>query len=234
MATRLGALAPRVIGVVLVLLFASATFTFAASQQAPAPAPTPAAAAPQTSTLVVPDVTGQAYVFAKGMLEDAGFAWRLAPGSKGYAAARVVAQFPKRGVEVVNTGAPTLVLKLQASPKYHRGTRAPDQASPYAGTPLRLAHAPALPKPKAKAKVKTHKVTPAAKPKSTPKPVAPAPKSTPQPRKQPAPARPPAFTVAGAPKEPLDEMSLPDRARLLATWVGAHDDSSASNVNHWL
>ena len=61
-------------------------------------APAQPAAAPHRRaavTLAVPDVTGQAYVFAKGMLEDAGFAWRVAKGSNGYAGYRVVAQSPE-------------------------------------------------------------------------------------------------------------------------------------------
>ena len=63
------------------------------------------------SMLVVPDVRGQAYVFAKGILEDAGFAWRV-PGARGFAANTVVGQSPLPGTRVVDTGAPLVTLRL--------------------------------------------------------------------------------------------------------------------------
>jgi len=47
------------------------------------------------------------------------------------------------------------------------------------------------------------------------------------------PARPPAFTLAGAPKEPLDEMTLPARALRLQHWVAGRPKTGA-NVRHWL
>jgi hypothetical protein len=47
-------------------------------------------------------------------------------------------------------------------------------------------------------------------------------------------ARPPAFHVAGAPKEPADEISLPARAELLRRWVAAHRSPTNENVHHWL
>ena len=47
-------------------------------------------------------------------------------------------------------------------------------------------------------------------------------------------ARPVAFAVAGAPKEPLKEMPLPARAQLLRSWVAAHPRPNDANVRHWL
>ena len=78
------------------LLIAGGTLTLAADQ-APIDRPTlvPVAAAP--ATLTVPDVTGQAYVFAKGILQDHGFAWHVTGPVQGYAANTVVEQRPPPG-----------------------------------------------------------------------------------------------------------------------------------------
>jgi hypothetical protein len=48
------------------------------------------------------------------------------------------------------------------------------------------------------------------------------------------PPRPPAFRVAGAPREPLDEITLPARARRLEAWLAARRNPTAANVHHWL
>src|SRR5438067_1470300 len=54
------------------------------------------------------------------------------------------------------------------------------------------------------------------------------------PKGAPAPAkRPPAFVVAGAPKEPLHEMPLVQRAKLLSTWIASHPRTPAT-VRHFL
>ena len=47
-------------------------------------------------------------------------------------------------------------------------------------------------------------------------------------------ARTPAFKVAGAPAEPLDEIVLSARAKQLAAWVEKHPHRTAANVDHWL
>ena len=46
--------------------------------------------------------------------------------------------------------------------------------------------------------------------------------------------RPVAFVVPGAQKEPLDEMPLPQRAKLLEHWLAAHPKPTDANVKHWL
>jgi hypothetical protein len=70
------------------------------------------------------------------------------------------------------------------------------------------------------------KPAPAAKPTAAVKPAAkPAAKPT---------VREPAFRVAGAPKEPADEIPLSTRAKRLAAWVEAHPRRTPANVNHWL
>src|SRR5690242_16516792 len=68
----------------------------------------PSAAKPPLATLVVPSVVGEAFVFAKGDLGDAGFAWRVAGRVHGYAANTVVAQSPAAGTKVQDTGAPEI------------------------------------------------------------------------------------------------------------------------------
>jgi hypothetical protein len=40
--------------------------------------------------------------------------------------------------------------------------------------------------------------------------------------------------VVGAPKEPLDEIPLPDRARRLDAWLTRDRGPTAANQRHWL
>jgi hypothetical protein len=88
--------------------------------------------------LVVPDVCRLAYVFAKGRLQEAGFAWKLSGPIQGYAGNRVLRQIPAPGTAVVDTGAPTVALLLGHSEGYVvRGT--PDNHAPYEGTTLEIA-----------------------------------------------------------------------------------------------
>jgi hypothetical protein len=47
-------------------------------------------------------------------------------------------------------------------------------------------------------------------------------------------SRPPAYAVPGAPKEPLDEITLTARAKNLEAWVAAHPNMTNANVRHWL
>ena len=80
---------------------------------------------------------------------------------------------------------------------------------------------------------------------ATPLPVSPRGAKNPAPApataKPAAPARPaspskrsPDFTVPGAPKEPVKEIPLPQRARLLAGWIAAHPKPTDANVRHFL
>jgi hypothetical protein len=48
------------------------------------------------------------------------------------------------------------------------------------------------------------------------------------------PQRPPAFHVSGAPREPLDEIALPARARRLQAWLTPRRSLSRANLRHWL
>jgi hypothetical protein len=251
MALRLGVIVPRVFVVVVVALLATATITFAADTRGGPAAPAHPQTTPQ-KVLLVPDVRGQAYVFAKSTLEEAGFAWRVTGSVQGYASNLVSGQSPAPGSRVYDTGAPAIALSLRLNPRYPQaGT--PENTSPFDTTPLRLvggsapkAKPKAKPKvkakPKAKPKVKAkpkakHVVKPKAKPKPKPKPkpkAKPKPKHEPKPKPAPKAARPPAFSVPGAKPEPLDEIPLPARAKRLDAWVSAHQSPTDATVSYWL
>ena len=223
MAGRLASLLPRFVALPLLAVLGTATITFAANQQLSAPqAPPQPAAASVSSVLVVPDVRRQAFVFAKGTLEDAGFSWVVAGPVKGYAANTVSSQSPEPGARVVDNGSPIVRVTLAANESYGE-EGSPEDAAPYGGTELKLAGGtPGVePEPEAEAAAPQPKAKPALAAK--PKPAA----------KKPA-ARPPAFVAAGAPKEPLGEMPLTDRARLLGRFLAAHPKPTNAAVNHFL
>lgn len=234
MAVRLAALLPRAVVVALVWVLATAALTFAADTTiiGPSSATSSKSVPAKAPELVVPSVTGQAYVFAKGILEDAGFAWHLTGPVFGYASNRVMAQTPAAGTRVVDTGAPMIVLRLVRGAYAEKGR--PVGTSSYPGTKIKLANlaaatVPAAPvkrpaaKPAAKHVVKPVTkpvVKPVTKPKLASKPAGPS-------------KRPPAFSVPGAPAEPLDEITLPARALRLEAWLKSRPRSSA-NVQKWL
>jgi len=223
MAVRLAALLPRAVIVAIIWVLGTAAFTLAADNTIVGPAtPDPATGAAKAQTeLVVPSVSGQAYVFAKGILEDAGFAWRVVGSVHGFSSNRVMTQSPSAGTRVLDTGAPTIVLRLVRGPYAQLGR--PVDVSPYRGTVVRLAGLASVTTPAAKPPTAKPKAKAAPKPKA--KPVV---KTTVKPA-----ARPPAFTAAGAPKEPLDEISLPARALRLQHWA-VNRPKTGANVRHWL
>ena len=227
MAVRLAALLPRAVVVALVWVLATAAFTFAADTTIIGPSSATSTSTPaKAPELVVPSVTGQAYVFAKGILEDGGFAWHVTGGVRGYASNRVMAQSPAAGTRVVDTGAPMIVLRLVRGAYAEKGR--PVGTSSYPGTKIKLANLAAATVPVAPV------TKPAAKPAAKPvvKPVVkPKPKLAPKPVVQSK--RPPAFSVPGAPKEPLDEITLPARALRLEAWLAQRPKTSA-NVQNWL
>src|SRR3954468_21028318 len=96
MSLRLSYLLPRVFVLVIVALLATATISFAAETRS-TPANTPTSEPAAKAILLVPDVRGQAYVFAKSSLEEGGFAWRVVGGAQGYAANKVATQSPLPG-----------------------------------------------------------------------------------------------------------------------------------------
>ena len=227
MAVRLAALLPRAVIVALVWILGTAAFTLAADNTIVGPSkPNPAAGAAAAQTeLVVPSVSGQAYVFAKGILEDSGFAWHVVGSVRGYSSNRVITQSPAAGTKVVDTGAPTVTLRLVRGPYAQLGR--PVDVSPYRGTAIRFAGLTAVTTPAAKPAAKPA-VKPAPKPVAKPKKNKKVVKTTAKPA-----ARPPAFVLAAAPKEPLDEITLPARAVRLQHWVTGRPKTGA-NVRHWL
>ena len=92
-------------------------------------------ASPPAPALTVPQVERRPYVFVKGLLEEAGFAWRVVGPVRGFPANFVVSQNPRAGTAVVDNGAPTITLVLERNPTLaERGV--PIQRSPYHGTPV--------------------------------------------------------------------------------------------------
>jgi PASTA domain len=243
-AARLSLFLPRFVIVTLIALLTTATLTFAAENRmlaAPAQAEAPAApAAP--AVLVVPDVRDEVYVFAKGTLEEAGFAWRVTGSVAGYSANRVAGQAPAPGTRVRDTGAPEIALTLRLNPGYPQKGE-PEASSPYPGTAIQLADLAvdrvAAPKkaekraavPKRKAPKKKQAPAPTKKARKEPKAKA-RPKPAGKPKR--TPNRPPAFAVPGGRPEPRHELPLTTRAKLLGVWLSSHRTPTDANVRHWL
>jgi hypothetical protein len=236
---RFGTLLPPAVVVALAWVLGTAAFTFAADKTqliGSTPKPNPAAA--QAPELTVPAVTGQAFVFAKGMLEDSGFAWRVVGSVHGYAGNQVIAQSPAAGTHVVDTGAPTVVVNLVRGKYAENGT--PEDTPSYTGTAIKLVgvtEPAAAPKVKPVTKPKPAKPVVKKKKPVAKKPVAkkqkPAAKKRKPAAKTPA-KRPPAFVLPRAPKEPLDEIPLTARADKLAGWIDSHPRRTNRNVQRWL
>ena len=214
---------PKLVALTLVWILATSSVTFAASARAPKQAAPQLPAAPKTQPLlIVPDVRRQAYVFAKGILEDGGFAWRVQGSVKGYAANKVATQKPAPGTRVVDNGAPTITLQPRAERRL-RGARAPRERLAAARHP----HRP--PRPGGEA------VQAVAKPAKPAAPVQETPAEEAPPAEAPADQdRKPAFVLAGAPAEPLDEMPLPARARLLEQRLAGEGRPAPELVQDWL
>jgi hypothetical protein len=228
MALRLGAVLPRLVLVLLAFALGTATLTFAAAKRMADSTTVPATTTPaEPIALVVPDVGGQAYVFAKGILQEGGFAWRIGPGARGFAPYTVISQSPAAGTRVVDTGAPLVTLRLARTAGYKESKHTPDDASPYAGTAIRLADLAANVTPA------RPKVAPKPKPKVAPKPAV-KPKAKVAAKPAAAHPRKPDFVRSGARTEPADEMPLTVRARRLDAWIAAHPHANDANVKHWL
>lgn len=164
--------------------------------------------------LVVPDVRRQPYVFAKGILDDAGFSWRVKGKVEAYPANTVAKQSPAPGTLVVDTGAPRIVLTLKRNKDYEqRGLPQPN--SPFKGTKIVLwEDAGAVPEAPIEAPSEPDPAAPSTPPASTSEAETEAETETAE--------RQPAFIVPGAPPEPVEEITLIARAeRLEALLAGA-------------
>lgn len=211
--------------------------------------------------LIVPDVRNLPYVFAKGTLEDAGFAWRVEGSVEAYAVNLVAKQSVEPGTKVVDTGAPTIVLTLKRNPDYEE-VGLPDDSSPYPGTKLQLAYegpgdsgqedssqegasetgaenggesatagaaddaADQASAPSTDAENAAETVGPADGEELSEEEAA-------QIGARDADIRPPAFLEPGAPPEPLDEMPLPKRARLLGAWLAKQQAMGPAAWDHY-
>src|SRR5687767_1278462 len=128
--TSLASLVPRFVALPLIALLCTATLTFAANSQLTGPStPAQPTATPVPTVLVVPDVRRQAFVFAKGTLEDSGFSWKVSGPVQGFAANIVAGQSPEPGTRVVDTGNPTIQLTLSANRRYKQ-EGSPENAAP--------------------------------------------------------------------------------------------------------
>ena len=242
MADRLRAHLPLVAIFVVAGLAGTATLTYAAGRKLDSAHGTAAKATP-VAPLVVPDVEGQAFVFAKGALEDAGFAWQVVGSVHGFAANTVATQSPAPGTRVIDTGAPLVTISLKRNAGYEQVGQ-PQDASSYQATALRPAALASALGPAHPATDATTTTTPAPTATTTTA-AATTPATTTPATSKPAPAkpatkpawpqsRPPAFTVPGGRTEPLDEMPLPDRALALKRWLEAHHTKTSRNVSYWL
>jgi len=133
---RFAAYLAKFAAVVVVVAAATAGGTWAASHGVPVTGATPKVPVVkphQQAVLMVPDVRNLAFVFAKGQLEDAGFAWRVVGKVQGFPANTVVAQTPSPGAKMLDNGAPVVVLTLEKTKGYPQ-TGEPQDSSPYAAS----------------------------------------------------------------------------------------------------
>jgi PASTA domain len=232
MAARFTALIPRLLALTVIWLLGAATFTLAADKKAtPLDTGTGAASAARPTVLTVPDVRGKAYVFAKGILQDAGLAWRVRGAVQGYAANAVVWQSPVPGSRIIDNGMPTVSVRLSKNAAYgERGL--PENESPYVGTRVvylsdwRDAHEQSS--GTTSAATTTTPATTSTEPTTTATTTTePEPPTEPKKRK-------PDFIVSGAPAEPVDEIPLPQRARLLQRRMDDMSKPTNRLVNYWL
>jgi hypothetical protein len=127
---------PRLTAVAAVGLLVSATISLAADKPATANKPATHASMAQ-QVMTVPDVRGQLFVFASGMLEDGGFGWKVRGAVHGYPANLVVSQSPQPGTRVLDTGAPTVTLRLARGKSAEVGR--PQDRSSYGASLIRSA-----------------------------------------------------------------------------------------------
>jgi hypothetical protein len=223
MAARFTALLPRLLALTVIWLLGAATFTLAAEKKAVTPTQTVASQAAKPTLLTVPDVRGKAYVFAKGILQDSGLAWRVQGSVQGYAANSVVYQSPRAGARVVDNGAPTVTLRLSKNSTYgERGL--PENEAPYPGTRILSLSEWRAEHEQPQETTSTSPTTATTTPTTTET----------QPAPHPAETRKPDFEVPGAPAEPADELTLPARARMLARRMDAMSKPTNQLVNYWL
>ena len=154
--------------------------------------------APPTKT--VPGVVNQPYVFAESTLQQQGFGWKVVGPVAGWASAVVSSQSPAQGTKVMDTGAPLVTLQL-SKPKGLVTQGTPENSSPYAGTKIML---PAGSTGTTQSTTSAQTTTTGAFSTSTTttRSMSTSTNTTPAQVEK----RPPAFKIAGAKPEPLDEI----------------------------
>ena len=242
MAARLTALLPRFLALTVIWLLGAATYTLAADTVPIAKHEKKAEAAAKPHVLTVPDVRKKAYVFAKGILQDAGFAWRVEGTVKGFSANTVTVQRPAPGTKVIDNGAPLVVLSLSRNTTYGE-SGLPENSAPYKATRVVLVSDWARDQiePTTSGETETTSTetgaTTTAPAATTTEPAAtttePAGTTT-EPEQPEEKTRKPDFEVPGAPVEPADEMPLPDRARALEHRLAGNGKPSQRLINFWL
>ena len=242
MAARLTALLPRFLALTVIWLLGAATYTLAADTVPIAKHEKQTEAAAKPHVLTVPDVRKKAYVFAKGILQDAGFAWRVDGTVKGFSANTVTVQRPAPGTKVIDNGAPLVVLSLSRNTTYGE-SGLPENSAPYKATRVVLVSDWARDQiePTTSGETETTSTetatTSTAPAATTTAPVAtttePAGTTT-EPEQPQEKTRKPDFEVAGAPVEPTDEMPLPDRARALERRLAGNSKPRQRLINFWL
>jgi hypothetical protein len=218
----------RIAVLVVGALGATAGLTYAAGSRLSSAPAVPTVSSAPAEPLVVPDVRNQAFVFAKGTLEEAGFSWLVSGSVHGYSSNVVISQSPAPGTRVIDAGAPRITLVLKRG-SYPQNGEAQD-ASPYSATapqPADLAGRAIGPAAPAAGSAAPAQLKAATKAKTVAVPDASATASWPQ-------QRPAAFDVPGGRKEPLTEMPLPNRAKSLAAWLDTHQTSSPASEAYWL
>ena len=243
MAARLTALLPRFLALTVIWLLGAATYTLAADTVPIAKHEKKAEAAAKPHVLTVPDVRKKAYVFAKGILQDSGFAWRVEGSVKGFAANTVTAQRPAPGTKVIDNGAPLVVLSLSRNTTYGE-SGLPENGAPYKSTRIVLVSDWARDQiqPTTSGETETTTATETGATTTAPAVTTTEPAAT---TTEPAgtttgpgegeeKTRKPDFEVPGAPVEPADEMPLPDRARALEHRLAGKGKPSRQLINFWL
>ena len=242
MAARLTALLPRLVALTVIWLLGAATYTLAAETVPTAKHDKKAEAASKPHVLTVPDVRKKAYVFAKGILQDAGFAWRVEGSVKGFAANTVTVQRPAPGTKVIDNGAPLVVLSLSKNTTYGE-SGLPENSAPYKGTRVVLVsdwardQIPTTSETTETTGTETGATTTTEtapttteSPATTTKPAG----TTTEPEQTEDKTRKPDFEVPGAPVEPAAEMPLPERARALQRRLAGPSKPSQHLINFWL
>jgi hypothetical protein len=242
MAARLTALLPRLLALTVIWLLGAATYTLAADTVPTAKHEAKEAPA-KPHVLTVPDVRRKAYVFAKGILQDAGFAWRVEGSVKGFAANSVAVQSPSPGTKVIDNGAPVVVLSLTKNSAYGE-SGLPENSAPYKGTRVVLVSdwtrdqvdtsTDATTTAETTNAAATTEETTTAATTTAPAASTTEPAGTTTEPEQVEKTRKPDFEVPGAPAEPADEISLPARAKALQERLGGRKKPSRHLINFWL